>query len=463
MCMSTNSFFAVADIESVNIMEVKQAAAKQVQSPHFGSIAEAFGLHSFMSSARNIQSTALQDEISALTKLFTDCNIQTTERLKRLAFLVEKEQNKFEARLAEQESRIAELEAKNSELFISVKWLRHLNEELERKEANHKAELDHALEARESAFRKLKHIRKVARDLLDERVTSPPKQKILDEALHDDLYAEDSPTTATVQSYRAASQVLSQTSNTDEFRAPSPTSLCASWKGGSDTFESPFPKTLRDLAPQSSEWYLHFHSMPPGCSNLILGPIPWTKLVDHFGLTEDEMSSLESLQNSPQLGMRVQITTCHIQDETYSLGFIYDPIFFETPTTTYLLDWAPKTVNRKIRKYVTASRPDTVVHTFTCMGDQRGWFYIGAQQWQVAKLDSLWPIDDRDDIIAKLQQRTRGQVSEPEIAKGLDDKDLTQLCVEINSGSLRESTKFAGRADLLHYNPVTPVRGLPAR
>lgn len=174
MCMSTNSFFAVADIESVNIMEVKQAAAKQVQSPHFGSIAEAFGLHSFMSSARNIQSTALQDEISALTKLFTDCNIQTTERLKRLAFLVEKEQNKFEARLAEQESRIAELEAKNSELFISVKWLRHLNEELERKEANHKAELDHALEARESAFRKLKHIRKVARDLLDERVVQNP-------------------------------------------------------------------------------------------------------------------------------------------------------------------------------------------------------------------------------------------------------------------------------------------------
>lgn len=59
----------------------------------------------------------------------------------------------------------------------------------------------------------------------------------------------------------------------------------------------------------------------------------------------------------------------------------------------------------------------------------------------------------------KLQQRTRGHISEPEIAKGLDDKDLTQLCVEINSGSMRESTKFAGRADLLQYNPVTPVSG----
>jgi len=68
-------------------------------------------------------------------------------------------------------------------------------------------------------------------------------------------------------------------------------------------------------------------------------------------------------------------------------------------------------------------------------------------------------MQDRDDIIVKLQQRTRGHVSEPEIARGLDDKDLTQLCVEINSGSLRESTKFAGRADLLQYNPVTPVSG----
>ncbi|KIK04648.1 hypothetical protein K443DRAFT_404175 [Laccaria amethystina LaAM-08-1] len=155
--------------------------------------------------------------------------------------------------------------------------------------------------------------------------------------------------------------------------------------------------------------------------------------------------------------MRLQINTCHIQDETYSLGFIYDPIFFETPTTTYLLDWAPKTVNRKIRKYVADSRPDTIMHTFTCMGDQRGWFYIGAQQWEVAKLESLWPIDDRHDIIMKLQQRTHGHVSEPEIARGLDDNDFTQLCVEINSGSLRESKKFAGRADLLQYNPVTPV------
>lgn len=131
--------------------------------------------------------------------------------------------------------------------------------------------------------------------IIVEQVSSPPKQKILDEALHDDLYAEDSPTTETAQSYRAAPQALSQTSNPDEFRVPTPKSLSASWKGGSDTFESPFPKTLRDLAPQSSEWYLHFHSIPPGCSNLILGPIPWTKLVDHFGLTEDEVCAIDMI------------------------------------------------------------------------------------------------------------------------------------------------------------------------
>jgi hypothetical protein len=69
-------------------------------------------------------------------------------------------------------SRYTDLEVAYKEALTSAKWLRVHNAELERKMASHKSEVNNVFCAREDAFQKLKHARKVIRDLIDERVTS---------------------------------------------------------------------------------------------------------------------------------------------------------------------------------------------------------------------------------------------------------------------------------------------------
>jgi len=71
-------------------------------------------------------------------------------------------------------NRIEELEKKLNEAIVSAKWLRSHNLELENEVAKHEPELDNALAAKENALRKLKHARKVIKDLLQERVRLEP-------------------------------------------------------------------------------------------------------------------------------------------------------------------------------------------------------------------------------------------------------------------------------------------------
>ena len=80
------------------------------------------------------------------------------------------------ARLEEtevQRSRYEDLQNSYDEAINSAKWLRVQNADLEHKVEQHKPELANALSAREAAFKKLKHARKVIRDLLEERVGYP--------------------------------------------------------------------------------------------------------------------------------------------------------------------------------------------------------------------------------------------------------------------------------------------------
>lgn len=68
------------------------------------------------------------------------------------------------------ETRQEELEKSLRDAVNSAKWLRAQNADLEVRLAQHKPELEQALLAREDSFKKLKHARKVLRDLLQERV-----------------------------------------------------------------------------------------------------------------------------------------------------------------------------------------------------------------------------------------------------------------------------------------------------
>lgn len=68
------------------------------------------------------------------------------------------------------QKRCEELESSHKEAVNSAKWLRAQNIDLEHKLNSYKPEMGSAIKARDDAFRKLKHARKVIRDLLTERV-----------------------------------------------------------------------------------------------------------------------------------------------------------------------------------------------------------------------------------------------------------------------------------------------------
>lgn len=68
-------------------------------------------------------------------------------------------------------TRCESLEISYKEAVTSAKWLRAQNAELEKKVERHEPEMKDALDARDGAFRRLKHARKVIRDLLEERVS----------------------------------------------------------------------------------------------------------------------------------------------------------------------------------------------------------------------------------------------------------------------------------------------------
>jgi hypothetical protein len=69
------------------------------------------------------------------------------------------------------QTRCEETERSLKEAVNSAKWLRVQNEDLERRVNMHQLEIRCALDARDAAFKRLKHARRVIQDLLDERVS----------------------------------------------------------------------------------------------------------------------------------------------------------------------------------------------------------------------------------------------------------------------------------------------------
>lgn len=68
------------------------------------------------------------------------------------------------------QARYEELQRRSTEHVTGTKWLQSQLDDLEHKLEQQKPEIDNLLTARDAAFTKLKHARKVIRDLLDERV-----------------------------------------------------------------------------------------------------------------------------------------------------------------------------------------------------------------------------------------------------------------------------------------------------
>ncbi|KAF8165506.1 hypothetical protein B0H34DRAFT_241816 [Crassisporium funariophilum] len=395
------------------------------------------------------------EELLDLSEAFSQTMTDYHTRLRRLVQRAKEKEKETE----DISIRYKQLEASLSEAVTSAKWLRVQNAELERQLEEQKPSMTNALSAREGAFRKLKHARKVIRDLLDERGDLSPravrsssiKQEDIDQALFDEfLRDEDSPSTDSDKTVRLAPVTPGSPRGT-----PQPLSPWSNRSGARSITSSKSPKSEHSIIPEplqasvssmevypnqarggngspSQPWHIQFKKAP-GCSVLTEGPFPWSDLQRFLGMAEDMMESLQSLALSPDMNLRLQITRL---PTSQNVAFLYDPIFLENRQKTYILDWGNPKTNQNIAQYITQeSRTDPVLHTFTFPKREDNWYYIGAQRWSVVKLEDIWPLREksRTKIIKKLCQRSRGEIDEAEMARLLDSGELVQLCVELTS------------------------------
>ncbi|KAF8913721.1 hypothetical protein CPB84DRAFT_1819771 [Gymnopilus junonius] len=375
------------------------------------------------------------------------------------------------------ETRQEGLEKSLREAVNSAKWLRAQNEELEARLAQHKPELEQAFLAREASFKKLKHARKVIRDLLQERGDMSPRtqgavtQEEIEEALGDDINSShdsesssssssasdvDSDRTVrlasagfstpaqifTPQSIQAAHlspAIQSENSSTASESFKSSETLMAVQPGSLSRNQSPSGSSTVRTSPET--WNIHFKK-PPGSSILQEGPIDWARLQYSLRLDEDTMNSLHSLSTSPDLSMRLQIIRFEdTKAGPVNIAFLYDPIFVEARHKSYVLDWGRRQTNQNVERYISRHKGvDLVFHVFTFPLNENNWFYIGAHNWSVVQVQDFWPLE------GKLCNRSRGEVDEREMGRLLDSGELKQFCVELTSVTdARISYEFAAK------------------
>lgn len=232
-------------------------------------------------------------------------------------------------------TRCENLEVSYKEAVTSAKWLRSQNAELEQKVSKYQPEMNNALDARDAAFKRLKHARKVIRDLLEERVSEPfcnlmflrsdefhfyrvmtPRrgldlitQEEIEQALYDDFRREDRSSSSS-SSDRTVGQ--KQVSSGSSFNTPktflsapgslspalSTRSVVISTKSPSPiaTTPSSFSSNLIRLSPhvhvssstKNSPDFMAIHfKKPPGRASMCKGPISWDNLQSSLHLQDD--------------------------------------------------------------------------------------------------------------------------------------------------------------------------------
>jgi len=412
---------------------------------------------------------ALRDELTGVTATLGCVHERLTEITRRL-----------EEECVAYRAKIVALEAQNREILTAAKWLRVQNIEMERLVGQRKPEIDRAIEARDAAFRKLHHSRKVIRDLLEESkmgFLSQGDSKAFRTCYHHTQAREQAENF--IKSDRAVQgedNTLSDLDSDDTVRLKRDMGIdLANHDGENQTSlligpsnheqrrsegiernnleASPKPDSKKSLSLHSRAsssdhevWTIQY-SKPPSSTELTFGPLTWDTLPVRLGLDKETMDSLEALGSSTEHCLRLHLTR--------DMAFLYDPIFLESPSASYIIDWGRKMINQKMEMHLNQG-VNPVFHTFVFpkKKDCGEWFYVGAHTWIVAEVWKVWPTlspRSKQDMTKKLMGRCNGNFDESAIAKMLDDGTFEQFCVHISATSHRdESRNFAWK---IGYRP----------
>ncbi|KAJ4001842.1 hypothetical protein F5050DRAFT_1707984 [Lentinula boryana] len=217
----------------------------------------------------------------------------------------------------------------------------------------------------------------------------------------------------------------------------------------SATLPSEFARESFTVRPNAPRFTIQIRK-PPVSAKVRCGPMKWSHLSKKLNFDEDAAVSLKTLlsNNDLELSLRIQ----------GDYAFVYDPIFLEDTTTsaTYLFDWGKSEDNQNTTRYIQekSAQKDSVFHTFVYIlkpldgkGEQRRWYYVGAQKWTQTDLDwDIWEtFGDQDHVRSKVIQRLYdhcGNILEREtIAEMLSSGELKQICIHLSGDGHIDSSR----------------------
>ncbi|KAF8663484.1 hypothetical protein AX16_001052 [Volvariella volvacea WC 439] len=371
----------------------------------------------------------IQEEIGGLSEKMAEMQSQLTH----ISQLTGEEYNVTQ-------QRIRDLESHNERLSEENRRLQSRNEELADSLAHRKVEIRTGLNARDGAFRKLKHARRFIQDLLEERLELPAERDLN----HDDIHAvladallRGSEDTSSSSNRTAQPRRVSR--RTDEPQSPrdiigSQRSQLANLPASKRSPQSQAGPSTDAGTSELNDWRIHQAKPPRTVQRSIGFLLPEGEellgTLEKLGISKEEASTIvETLQTFPDdtdPGMRLRIDG--------NMAFVYDPIFLESGAGSYLIEWGEVRSNRAIEEFLLKEPAAPYFHMFVYPLKKQRWHYIGAHRWEVIKLWPLWPtLDDktRQFVVGVIQRRTGLEV--PMIEECLSSGTYEQLCIKISS------------------------------
>lgn len=385
-------------------------------------------------------------------------------------------------------TRATEWETRHHDVVAENNAFRAYNEELKRLLELSQPDARNAIEGRDAAHRKLRHVRRVMRDLLVDLALdfgdSPNEDASLllqeePQPRYKEIGASPSPSGQSRRNDRSSNSSGSSSTprpkSKGKERSSPQISMIAPISSPASTSHSRASRTgvsevVSDLSNQqrssesnsSSEpsvdlsvhaakdsssgggdiWRLTSSRSPRSAE--VICPVDMRLLHERLDLGEDTIYSLESLGQADEHCFRLQIVD--------NMAFVHDPFSMDGPGESLLMDWGIPDANETVHTYIVKKRPrDRVLHTFTFPVKRGVWYYIGAHKWNVKDLFDVWPtLGDRakEVVTGKLQRRCNRSLSQQEIAEMIQDGRLQQFCVEVSSRSLKDLSRAFAKTSL---------------
>ncbi|KAI0306861.1 hypothetical protein B0F90DRAFT_1813721 [Multifurca ochricompacta] len=177
------------------------------------------------------------------------------------------------------------------------------------------------------------------------------------------------------------------------------------------------------------KWRIHFAKPPTTVVTTLPKPVTTAALVEKLGLDEDAKRPIEGLSSLSGGSLRFHV------NEASGLAFLYDPIFLESPNTTYVVEWCVKQASQDAKMYIAnIKEKGPELHTLIYAPRKNGWHYLGLHRWNVVDFKSIW-----DNLAAAAHNAFAARLPQiadaAEMGRMLNDGQIVQLTVMLEQVS----------------------------